>query len=372
LHPVLLAERPSGTTWHPFGKKLQGCPGNDQACIDSESGRAGSFAGGDIHLNGATVKEKMSNCMVCKAPATFKLQWSAADIASAYRAGFDLELAGKANPVDYRIFRCGRCQLGFSEPAVSGNSDFYAFVTQLPNYYQENRWEWGVLAERFNRDSRSFKLLEIGCGTGNFLREMQALENVDAIGIDTHQASVSEALEKKVNAYCLSLEEFTSSYPDQRFQVVCAFHCLEHVESPVALMKAAMSVLSPDGVVVISVPYTSPAPGSISRDPMNLPPHHLTQWCQTSLEALADAVDATVEVHTENSKTGQTVLQSVYWHFLSSMEPGGSPPKYPGFMQVLRSPGRFAESLRHILARDRVDGSVAGNVAFAIFSPVGP
>jgi cyclopropane fatty-acyl-phospholipid synthase-like methyltransferase len=76
------------------------------------------------------------------------------------------------------------------------------------------------------------KLLEIGCGAGNFLAFISSKLDIDAVGIDTHAPSVDACANRGLNAKHLDPAQFIQRYPESKYDAICAFHCLEHVEDP--------------------------------------------------------------------------------------------------------------------------------------------
>ena len=95
-------------------------------------------------------------------------------------------------------------------------------------------------------------LLDIACGDG-FITEQLAKSFGKVVGIDANSQVIEKARQRLPGAvFCNSLaEEFTTS---ERFDVVTLLDLLEHVQSPVDLLRHLKSYLKPDGVIVIHVP----------------------------------------------------------------------------------------------------------------------
>lgn len=101
-------------------------------------------------------------------------------------------------------------------------------------------------------DVRPGKLLEVGCGSGQFLDRMRrAGWKVEGVEIDSHAA---EYARKKygVPVHVGSLESV--QYPDNTFDAVTMNHVIEHVYDPVALLQECRRVLKPGGRMVIVTP----------------------------------------------------------------------------------------------------------------------
>jgi len=252
-------------------------------------------------------------------------------------------------------------------PQIAGDAAFYSWATSLPNYYRPARWEWGEVRGRLARAGGSINLLEIGCGTGNFLQMISAEPNVCATGIDNYSPSVETARAKNLDVECMDLDHFMAAFPERRFDVVCAFHCLEHVVSPKVFLNSASKALAPGGVVMFSVPYSPTSEDLLKIDPLNLPPHHLTQWNSTSLRRLAAEAGMEIDIQTDTGIFGASLVKSWYWYFLSNLPGNRRRSRVAALFEGLAHPMIFAKSLHFALTRDRIGGIRAGDTALACF-----
>lgn len=97
------------------------------------------------------------------------------------------------------------------------------------------------------RDLGAKRVLDFGCGFGQFL-EMCHLFGFDAHGVDRSNARRSGA-GVQVHA---ELDEA----PDT-FDAITMFEVLEHLDDPLAMLKALKARLNPGGIMIIEVPDTS-------------------------------------------------------------------------------------------------------------------
>lgn len=97
------------------------------------------------------------------------------------------------------------------------------------------------------------KLLDVGCGSGQFLERMRNL-GWQVEGNDFDPAAVAAALAKGLNVRLGTLVD--QNYPDEAFDVVTMSHVIEHVYDPVGLLREVRRILKNQGKVVLLTPNT--------------------------------------------------------------------------------------------------------------------
>jgi len=151
-----------------------------------------------------------------------------------------------------------------------------------------------VVAERlrsFVADSpvRSWqaRILDVGCGSGALVRELAMHGFKRAEGIDPYMPVASVQTGGSPRLRRVAIEDIRC----ETFDLVLVTHVLEHVEQPLATLKAVTSLLSPGGVCRIEVPVAdSEACRSYREHWVELdPPRHLTIPSRSALIRLANA-----------------------------------------------------------------------------------
>ena len=93
------------------------------------------------------------------------------------------------------------------------------------------------------------RVLDIGCGSGVIGQSLKdrGLRNLFAIEID-------QEAKRHVAPIYLRVEESLEAYAGQQFDLILLLDVLEHLQDPFSFLKSASKLLSPGGVLLISVP----------------------------------------------------------------------------------------------------------------------
>jgi SAM-dependent methyltransferase len=99
------------------------------------------------------------------------------------------------------------------------------------------------------------QLLDVGCGTGDFLAYARD-HGFEPQGIEIATAAVDRARARGLTVHTDTLEEHLSRIPGARssVDVVVMLNVLEHVPDPVKLLQLANNVLRTGGLVCLRVP----------------------------------------------------------------------------------------------------------------------
>ena len=189
----------------------------------------------------------------------------------------------------FLVVRCERCGFVFTNPRPDADSilAFYEdpsrdLLADLSTY----RVSRGDTMCRLLARCQASRLLDFGCGDGAFLAEMQ-LRGWDVAGLDTDEDSVERAIELRG----LSVELGTLPHPrwnSPRFEAITMRQSLEHVHQPLETLTAARDLLTPGGVLMVSVPnFDSLAAGWFGPDWYGLDlPRHLSHFTPRTLHAM--------------------------------------------------------------------------------------
>jgi GT2 family glycosyltransferase/2-polyprenyl-3-methyl-5-hydroxy-6-metoxy-1,4-benzoquinol methylase len=129
-----------------------------------------------------------------------------------------------------------------TSPQVSLTAAFYRALRSLNNVWKRRR------IERFARARGT--LLDVGCGTGEFLREMrEAGWKVKGVEPDQRAAAFGR---ERFGLDVLSEPQWESM--SDSFDVITLWHALEHMETPSRTLASLHARLKPSGLLALAVP----------------------------------------------------------------------------------------------------------------------
>ncbi|MEI6299849.1 MAG: methyltransferase domain-containing protein [Betaproteobacteria bacterium] len=201
-----------------------------------------------------------------------------------YRDAFGLDVAEYFPGMqEVGIYECSKTGYRFYHPpSLAGKDSLYRHLGRFPWFYQHDKWEHGVALRHLRAGHR---VLDVGCGTGNFLDAAKAITGGDVAGIELNPDSAKAARERGLSVDGILIEDHARSHP-VFYDVVSTFQVLEHISDVGGFIRACIEALKPGGLFIVGVPNNE---GFLKYDGdavLNGPPHHMGLWTRTSLEAL--------------------------------------------------------------------------------------
>lgn len=153
----------------------------------------------------------------------------------------------------FDIEECVTCGLKRSE-VVNDVSRFYT----SSNYFAKSNSVFNKIKQIFanflkvrpiEKFKSSGKLLDVGCGDGEFLRYLDN-KKWELFGIEPFGYTAKPGQNFK---FIQGVFEKTN-LPDNVFDVITFWHVLEHVDNPITVLKECKRILKKDGLIFISVP----------------------------------------------------------------------------------------------------------------------
>jgi len=146
--------------------------------------------------------------------------------------------------IKYEIFKCPRCKIEFSNPMKSAPPSYYEKVEDY-DYRYGHKWEFIEFLKFFKIfKNKKLKILDIGCGEGHFLYLVQK-NGFEVVGIDINEKAIKVAKEKFgiKRVYPFDLSEFIKNFPEEKFDIICAFHLIEHLEDLISFLFKVREIL---------------------------------------------------------------------------------------------------------------------------------
>jgi SAM-dependent methyltransferase len=154
-------------------------------------------------------------------------------------------------------------------------------------------------------------LLDVGCGTGDFLGSLVGT-SFDAWGIDISPDAVHSAktMYNLTQVYEAKLEDFAARKDIPKFDVVTAFEVLEHVTDPNSFLDGVKKVLKPSGVLVLAIPNFNRT--GKKEEHWDYPPHHFFRWPLGALQKFIEKHGFSISEMTEQPY-GTHILYEKGW-----------------------------------------------------------
>ena len=165
--------------------------------------------------------------------------------------------------IDYFEYReCSKCKCVYNSPRVKSEILKQMYKSgEYKKYFKDltisgQKLRKSVIDERKYKQISAFfessgKILDIGCGTGSFLKVCEE-NSWEVYGIDPSETATNTAFTK----YGLKIEQnyFEDYITSHKFDCITFWGQLEHVNNPMKLIKKAASLLTDNGILQFEVP----------------------------------------------------------------------------------------------------------------------
>lgn len=142
----------------------------------------------------------------------------------------------------------------------------------------EGMRRWRVY--RLLRFVRKGRALDIGCGSGRFLRALRH-SGWEVAGLELNDDTATAAR----NVYGLTVETSLDVFEDNFFDLITITHVLEHIRDPHQMLAECARLLKPGGVIAVAVPNIESWQARLTRENwfhLDLP-RHLWHFSESGL-----------------------------------------------------------------------------------------
>ncbi|MEO6788020.1 MAG: glycosyltransferase [Chthoniobacteraceae bacterium] len=196
----------------------------------------------------------------------------------------------------HRVMRCADCAVMFLNPQPS-DADLAKIYTEC--YFLGHESEEGrrntsemkcatarqYLAELARyAGTPSGRLIEVGCGEGDFLSEAETA-GYDVTGVEYAAAACATAGRRLQRGRVLQGELADAKLPDSHFDVCVLNDVIEHVRDPLAFLREIRRVLRPGGALFIATPDLRSWSARVMKERwMEWKPEHLTYFNRDNIQ----------------------------------------------------------------------------------------
>jgi len=131
-----------------------------------------------------------------------------------------------------------------------GKNIEFSFDKIVKQYARYREIHPGVLRNLLIKVNKDSKVLEIGCGTGNYIIALNSLTGCQSWGIDISEEMLSTA-KTRSNSVCFKLSQATSlDFLDEFFDFVFSVNVIHHIKDHRRYYEEAYKVLKYKGRIV--------------------------------------------------------------------------------------------------------------------------
>lgn len=161
-------------------------------------------------------------------------------------------------------------------------------------------------------------VLDFGCGPGSFmLKAKKAVKSINGVELETRLVPHFKTNELDVFR---SIEEIPK---DMKFDIITAFHVVEHLKDPILILKQLSEKLNPGGQIVFEIPSGSDALLTLYKcKPFSEFTYwscHLFLFNASTVKMLADKAD--LKINYIDHVQRYPLSNHLYW--LTNGKPGG-------------------------------------------------
>lgn len=161
------------------------------------------------------------------------------------------------------LCKCSNCQLLFTNPRP-GQTEIAPYYN-FPEYFShedkaKNLTQWIYQKVRnysiskkvklIQKFTKKGKILDYGCGTGEFLKAAKK-QGWKIAGVEPNEKARNQANLKLKNKVQTSVEDVKK---ESSFDIITLFHVLEHIHDLRKTCKKIINLLKSDGYLIIAVP----------------------------------------------------------------------------------------------------------------------
>jgi len=190
-------------------------------------------------------------CAICRQTGNVRQLYAANFGAEAFNPEV-FSARRRPDRIHYRMVCCAACGLVRSDPTAETGLMEKLYAQSQFNYeaqVEDLRKTYGRYLDYLSRyGGQKGALLEIGCGTGFFLREASARGYAEVRGVEPSADAVEKAGELQPHLVCDIMRP--GLFAPSSFDAICLFQVFDHIADPGALLDECHKILKPGGLML--------------------------------------------------------------------------------------------------------------------------
>lgn len=211
---------------------------------------------------------------------------------------FDFIMESSLRGGAYSLYFCKTCKVQFWHPMANPGNEWY----QHNNPYRVRdiaktkvyRGYHKKFLERAKHLPKNLVILDLGCGTGEFLEQLSTM-GFDTYGVDFDKDAIEIARKRfgLKNVFSASFEDFFAKTNLPKFDIITFFEVLEHLDNHPLFFSSIKKLLKPGGKIILSTPSRDRV--LVNWNTWDFPPHHFTRWNLESIKHIFSKHGFTVD-----------------------------------------------------------------------------
>ncbi len=187
---------------------------------------------------------------------------------------------------------CRNCKTSFAMPFKACTTEYYSITYYEDRFYPEWKWDYEVTYRALQSiHSNGMQLLEIGAGNGAFVRKVKdsLIEPSNIVCTEFSDYGMGVIQSYGITCLPLDINELVIKENERRFDVICLFQVLEHLDMLDKQFEDFNYLSSSGGNLFIAVP------NHLIRDfydslgeHLDWPPGHISRFSPEGLRILAE------------------------------------------------------------------------------------
>jgi 2-polyprenyl-3-methyl-5-hydroxy-6-metoxy-1,4-benzoquinol methylase len=162
--------------------------------------------------------------------------------------------------------------------------------------FRRRKRDIDFISKNLNKPLSNIHILDVGCSSGSSVFIAKEL-GLNAEGVDTSDKAVLKGKERGLNIHSGFLHDV--SFASDSFDAITLYEVIEHVETPIHLLKECHRILRPGGILVVGTGNTDSWTKKIRKDKweffnMNYFGGHINFFSTGSINILASQTGFTV------------------------------------------------------------------------------